>query len=113
MIWLKEHFEPATRTTSPNAFCLLFLDGHESHKSWDFLHYCDQHRIIVLCLPAHTTHKLQPLNIGCFQSLKTHYQHAVEQDCRYGYQAIEKFQFIELYQLVRPLVFDSRHVERA
>jgi DDE superfamily endonuclease len=29
-----------------------------------FIEYCEQHHIIPLCLPPHSTHVLQPLDVG-------------------------------------------------
>jgi hypothetical protein len=51
--WLTEHFEPLTRPASPSTKRLLILDGHGSHKSWEFLNFCRGHQIVVLCLPPH------------------------------------------------------------
>ena len=34
--------------------------------------------IIAFCLPPHSTHLLQPLGVGLFSQLQTHYRKAVE-----------------------------------
>ena len=39
----------------------------------DFIDWADRHRIIVMILPPHTTHRLQPLDVGMFQALSTAY----------------------------------------
>lgn len=49
---------------------LLIIDGHESHHSADFEAYCKENNIITLYIPPHSSHLLQPLNIGCFRPLK-------------------------------------------
>jgi hypothetical protein len=68
LIWLKQHFEPRTR--SPKAEDrLLIVDGHNSHCSIEFIEFCDAHRIHLLILPPHTTHKLQPLDKAIFGPL--------------------------------------------
>lgn len=68
--WLKEHFLPRK---SPGK-CLLILDGHTSHtNSLDVLTFAEENDIILLCLPPHTTHYLQPLDRAVFKSLKTAY----------------------------------------
>jgi hypothetical protein len=56
--WLTKHFEPLSRLTSPSAKRLLLLDSHDSHKSWEFLHFSCANQMIVLCLHPHTAHKL-------------------------------------------------------
>ena len=52
---------------------LLILDGHESHKSLAFQDLCEENKIITLCMPAHSSHILQPLDVGCFAPLKRAY----------------------------------------
>lgn len=54
--------------------CLLLLDGHYSHtKSMDVLMFCEENDIELLCLPAHCTHRLQPLDRSVFKALKAYY----------------------------------------
>lgn len=68
--WLEEHFLP--RKTAGTA--LIILDGHTSHtNSVEVLEFCEANEIILLCLPSHTTHFLQPLDRSFFKSLKSHY----------------------------------------
>ena len=49
------------------------MDGHTSHVTWQFFDYCLEHNIIPLCLPPHSTHLLQPLDVGLFGPLQKHY----------------------------------------
>ncbi len=60
------------------AFQLLILDGHESHHSMECEKYCQDHNIITLCMPAHSSHILQPLDVGCFAALKRAYGKEIE-----------------------------------
>jgi hypothetical protein len=50
---------------------MLILDGHESHVTPEFIHHCLFNNILLLRLPPHTSHILQPLNVGLFGPLKT------------------------------------------
>ena len=52
---------------------LLIVDGHSSYVNMAFVDWADQHGIILLILPPHTTHRLQPLDVGLFQPLATAY----------------------------------------
>ncbi|KAG6979124.1 Pogo transposable element with KRAB domain [Fusarium oxysporum f. sp. conglutinans] len=63
--WLK-HFDRCTTKQSKNRYRLLILDGHESHHSVDFERYCKANKIITLCIPPHSSHLLQLLDVGCF-----------------------------------------------
>lgn len=71
--WLRDHFLPR----KPAGKVLLILDGHGSHcTSVEMLEYCGSNDIILLCLPSHTTHFLQPLDRTVFKSLKGNFYEA-------------------------------------
>ena len=69
-------FEFFIKNIPPSRPALLILDGHASHVSIDVVELARANDIHMLCLPAHTTHLLQPLDVGVFKSLKTHYYKA-------------------------------------
>jgi hypothetical protein len=48
---------------------LLILDGHNSHCTFTFCKYAADNKIIIICLPSHTTHALQPCDVGAFGPL--------------------------------------------
>ncbi|KIJ45462.1 hypothetical protein M422DRAFT_166240, partial [Sphaerobolus stellatus SS14] len=45
---------------------LLVLDGHGSHTTPEMVDCANKNGIILLQLPPHTTHRLQPLDVGIF-----------------------------------------------
>lgn len=47
---------------------LLVFDGHDSHISVKVTEAAEEAGILLLQLPAHTSHRLQPLDLGCFSS---------------------------------------------
>ena len=55
--WLEHVFHPQTKRTQ-GIYKMLIVDGHESHISMNFIKFCDQERIIALCLPPHSTYLL-------------------------------------------------------
>ena len=55
---------------------LLIEDGHASHISIELIELARANEIYMLCLPAHTTHVLQPLDVGVFKSFKTFFSKA-------------------------------------
>ena len=55
---------------------LLIQDGHASHISIEVIEFAQQNGIHMLCLPAHTTHILQPLDVGVFKSFKSMFSKA-------------------------------------
>ena len=52
---------------------LLKLDGHGSRLSVDPIDLCRRNNIHLYCLPPHTTHVFQPLDVDIFHLLKSHF----------------------------------------
>jgi DDE superfamily endonuclease len=65
--WFKDVFIPQAkaRNTSGKPILLIY-DGHGSHEALNLLRLAKEHNIILFSLPPHTTHKLQPLDVGVF-----------------------------------------------
>ena len=55
------------------------MDGHVSHVTWEFFDYCLHRKIVPFCLPPHSTHMLQPLDIGLFSPLQHHYSNILDE----------------------------------
>ena len=55
------------------------LDGHGSHITIDVIEYARSEEIHLLCLPSHTSHILQPLDVGVFKSFKSFFSKACHQ----------------------------------
>lgn len=55
---------------------LLIQDGHSSHISIQLIEMARENNVCLLCLPAHTSHILQPLDVGVFKSLKSNFNKA-------------------------------------
>ncbi|XP_049771000.1 uncharacterized protein LOC126117522 [Schistocerca cancellata] len=55
---------------------LMIPDNHESHTSITAISYAKENGIILLTLPPHTSHKLQPLDVVVFASFKKLYNTA-------------------------------------
>ncbi|THU84574.1 hypothetical protein K435DRAFT_564347, partial [Dendrothele bispora CBS 962.96] len=49
---------------------LLIYDGHVSHTRNNWVDFAYHNDIFLYCLPPHTTHRLQPLDVGCFSPLQ-------------------------------------------
>ncbi|KAM9874083.1 transposase [Verticillium dahliae] len=84
------HFDKHTKPRTTGAYRLLILDGHQSHHLTDFELYCKDNNIITLCMPPHSSHILQPLDVGCFGPLKQAYGLQIEKKMRAGTSHITK-----------------------
>jgi DDE superfamily endonuclease len=91
--WIK-HFDYHTAPRTKGTYRLLILDGHESHHSTEFELYCQMHNIITLCMPPHSSHLLQPLDVGCFGPLKQAYGRQIEDLMRAHINHVSKLEFL-------------------
>ncbi|KAH5791053.1 hypothetical protein HBI89_212980 [Parastagonospora nodorum] len=95
--WLK-HFDEHTKRRVTGAYRLLIIDGHESHDSLEFQQYCKDNKIITICMPPHSSHLLQPLNVGCFAPLKKAYGRQAEELMRNQITHITKLKFLPCFK---------------
>lgn len=65
-----KHIKKYTSSTKENPI-LLLCDNHESHISLAAINYARDNGIIYLSFPPHTSHKLQPLDVGVFGPFKS------------------------------------------
>ena len=93
LAWL-EHFDTHTKRHTVGGFRLLIIDGYESHCSVDFQDLCKEKNIVLLCMPAHSSHLLQPLDVACFSPLKRKYGDAVSGLARNRTHYISKETFL-------------------
>jgi hypothetical protein len=91
--WLK-HSDQHTKHRIQGTYRLLILDGHESHELLQFKQYCDEHKIITLCMPPHSSHLLQPLDGGCFGPLKKAYGNQIQHMMKCFIHHITKLEFL-------------------
>jgi hypothetical protein len=72
LAWLEQVFNRYTKQRA-GRWRLLIVDGHGPHITMEFIEYCDRHRILVMILPPHSTHTLQPLDVVLFKPLSQAY----------------------------------------
>jgi hypothetical protein len=73
---------------------LLIVDGYKSHNLHKFHKYCEEEKIIVLCMPSYLSHLLQLLDVGCFSPLKRAYSDEISSLAQYGTKKIKKEAFL-------------------
>ena len=89
LLWLKNTFEPLSKR---------YFDD-----------FCKKNAIICLCMPAHASHHLQPLDVGVFSPLTGAYGKLLEHCMKVGNNHIDKEDFLSLYPdaLSRARVVDT------
>nr|XP_054767161.1 uncharacterized protein LOC129274361 [Lytechinus pictus] len=71
--FLSKHFIPSLPDREAEQRVLLLYDGHKSHITVPLIEEARQHNVILFLLPPHTSHILQPLDVGCFGPMKAHF----------------------------------------
>jgi hypothetical protein len=107
--WIK-HFNTHTESCTKGTHRLLILDGHGSHATPEFDQYCCTNNIITLCMPAHTSHILQPLDVSCFSPLKQAYGQEVQELVRQGIHHIDKEDFLMIYSRIQQSAFSEQNI---
>lgn len=94
-LWFSNHFLAHAPPIRP---LLLLLDGHSSHYQPNFVRAAAEERVIVFCLPPHSTHITQPLDKGIFGPLKLYWR----EEClrfltSHPDQVVTRFNFSRLF----------------
>jgi hypothetical protein len=110
--WLK-HFDRYTTNRSIGVYRLLILDGHESHHSIEFERYCEENKIIRLCMPPHSSHLLQPLDVGCFSVLKNAYGREIEHLIRCSITHVSKTEFFPAFYAAFQVTMTEQNIKSA
>ena len=108
--WIR-HFDRHTKSRAKGVYRMLVLDGHESHKSPAFGMFCKENNIITLCLPAHSSHLLQPLDVGCFNPLKRAYGKALEDFIKSHVNHITKTEFFIAFHAAHVAAMTSQNIQ--
>ena len=113
--WLVQVFDQHSRRLAGHRKRLLIVDGHSSHVNMRFLTKCDELRVVVLILPPHSTHRLQPLDVGLFQPLSTAYSQEVDEFMTkgLGLVSMSKRKFWSLFKPAFQAAFTQKNIQFA
>lgn len=110
--WI-QHFNKHIKDRVIGTYQLLVLDGHGSHATPEFQAFCAENRIITLCMPPHTSHILQPLDVGCFGALKTAYGRLIADLARRCIFHIDKADFLTMYHQAHRSIFSASTIRNS
>lgn len=79
MLYFAHH---SAENDCPNELRFLIVDGHDSHRTEQFLTMVTERDIAVFNLPAYATHFLSPLDVKVFKQCKQIHQKAVDESVR-------------------------------
>jgi len=72
--WLQHFAGSIPRGVSPTNRSLLIFDGHGSHVAFKTIEEARHLGIDLITLPAHTSHRLQPLDVSIFSPFKNYFK---------------------------------------
>ena len=80
-----------------------------------FLDWCEQHKVLLAVYPPHSTHRLQPLDVGIFAPLASHYSQTLDDLVRTseGHTSISKRNFFSLFWLAFEEAFTKKNIASA
>jgi hypothetical protein len=67
--WL-EHYDHETHEKANGNWRMVYYDGHSTHVTLEIIRYAHHNRILIICLPPHSSHVLQPLNLVIYGPFK-------------------------------------------
>ena len=110
--WI-QHFHRLSQCTQKGRYRLLILDGYDSHLTVQFVRYCEMQDIIILQLPPHTSHFLQPLDVVIFQQWKHWHAEAIDYSIRRGVGEFDKQTFLSNIEAIRQATFKEGSIKSA
>lgn len=110
--WLM-HWNRLSKASQKGTWRLLILDGYESHLSFEFVRYCEMEKIVLLRLPPHSTHFLQPLDVVIFQQWKHWHMEAIDDAVRHGVGEFDRQTFLANLQKIREATFKEGNKKSA
>ncbi|KAF3910067.1 hypothetical protein ABW20_dc0102818 [Dactylellina cionopaga] len=108
--WIK-HFNRHTASRTKGVYRMLVIDGHESHISAEFETFCKDRKIIKISLPAHASHLLQPLDVGCFSALKRAYGRELEDFIKSHITHITKIEFFIAFKAAHFAAINEKNIK--
>jgi hypothetical protein len=112
--WFKDVFIPQAeaRNTSGKPIILIY-NGHGFYETLNLLHIAKEHNIILFSLPPHTTHKLQPLDVGVFGPFACAWIERCDDYMEEYLEEIPRDQFVKHYMDVRQQSFKGTSIRAA
>jgi hypothetical protein len=109
--WFEKCFLPqAMARNSSGKTILLIYDGHKSHETIELRETAVQHKIELYRLPAHTSHRLQPLDVGVFGPLQRAWQNRCAAAMEDSGQEITRQQVVKEYMAARTESFKEKTI---
>ena len=108
--WIQSFYRH-TKRYRKGQYTLLICDGYGSHLTHEFVEFCEKTNIITFFLPPHTSHFLQPLDVGVFHAYKHWHSEAVADATYSGCGKFTKVEFLHALGAIRKKTFKQRTIQ--
>jgi DDE superfamily endonuclease/Tc5 transposase-like DNA-binding protein len=98
------------RSKKEKIFRALIIDGFTGHTTLEFVDYCITFDIVVIVLPPHSTHLLQPMDLSIFQPLKNAHQDQIRMKLMSGEIRFSRTDFLESFKKIYQIGFAKHHI---
>jgi hypothetical protein len=105
-----QHFHRTTKHQVKGTHRLLICDGFGSHMTYEFVRFCEDNQIIVFFLIPHTSHILQPLDVGVFHAYKHWHSEAIANATQTGGGKFTKIEFLYALDTIRQKTFKKQTI---
>ena len=95
--WYQEQF---LKFAPAEWLLLLLFDGLKAHLTIDLIEAAKESEIFLYCLPAHSSHLLQPLDLSVFGPLKAGWKRVANTFNHFTGRVINQYNFAHLFKLV-------------
>ena len=110
--WFRKLFLPAVSIALETGPVILFMDGHASHINLQLIRLARERGVVLLCLPSHTTHALQPLDVGVYGPLKSRWGKILkEYKMETCAAVVDKTEFPSLLEKLWEESFEAKHLK--
>ena len=112
--WFLKQFLPhAKKHSDPDFPIVLLHDGHGSHLTVDMIDPAMVENTELVCLPEHTTHRLQPCDVGAFGPLKREWNKRVEAYLARTGETLPIKEVVREYMAARCVAFKATTIKNA
>jgi hypothetical protein len=115
LTWLRQ-FNEATKDperTKRGEKRYLIFDGHGSHLTFEFLHFCAENNIIPFGFMPHSTHLCQPLDGKPFLNYKQQFRLANNELSFWGGKPYGKAEFLQIIGPIREKALTKRIIRES
>ena len=106
--WFSTNFLQYANKARP---LLLILDNHTTHIDVKVLKEAKQNDVIMICIPPHTSHLFQPLDVGVFHQMKEYFRKLASAYTREHIEEKTQVEFVQFLYIAHQSSMTEEHLK--